>query len=109
MTKQLKNRKRLRELMTGKVGRQKYPRGAIIKIAEDLGPMMEHFSGKGCFGIVVGTYAQECADSGATNRDTYEYQIYLLSESSESAWYHEHQLRRATKKDIEGLRKGKLI
>ena len=38
--------------------KQKFLRGTKVKIAEDLGPHMQHFSGKGAEAIVEYTYAE---------------------------------------------------
>ena len=71
---------------------QKFPRGARVLIAKDLGPTMGHFSGAGHEAIVQYTYAQKFEGS---NIDSYSL-VLLDPETGEpynsSAWYHEDQL-----------------
>lgn len=66
---------------------QKFFRGDLVQIADDLGASMRHFK-KGCQAIVIGSYAELCHDDNNVDN----YQIYLLPKGGESAWYHTHQL-----------------
>ena len=63
---------------------QKFPPGARVKIADDLGPYMAHFI-SGVEAVVDHTYAHAY---GGSNVDDYS----LLIDGSPHAWYHEHQL-----------------
>lgn len=74
---------------------QKYPRGTRVRVAEDLGPSMSHFEGKGEEAIVEYTYAQEYGWMGGT-KDYTSYSLVLLNEMglpyNSVSWYEEHQL-----------------
>ena len=66
---------------------QKYFRGHRVKIAEDLGPSMAHFTGD-CEAIVIGSYSDQF---GGDNDDSYS--LLLLTEQQYSvSWYREHKL-----------------
>lgn len=66
---------------------QKFFRGDLVQIADDLGPSMRHFS-KGCKAIVIGTYAELCHDDNEVD----SYRVYLIPNRGSSAWYKTHQL-----------------
>lgn len=66
---------------------QKFFRGDLVQIADDLGSSMQHFD-KGCKAIVIGTYAELCHDDNKVD----SYQVYLIPNRGSSAWYHTHQL-----------------
>lgn len=65
---------------------QKFPNGSRVKVADDLGPHMSHFTGKGKTATVRYTYAH--AYGGNNVKD---YCLDIDGEG-ESAWYHESQL-----------------
>ena len=65
---------------------QKFPIGARVRIADDLGPYMTHFSGKGCIATVVHTY-----DHAFGGGDTKSYTLNIDGLGN-SSWYLEHQL-----------------
>ena len=65
---------------------QKFAIGDRVRIAEDLGPMMRHFSGSGQKATVEYTYGQ------AYGGDVFnEYSLKIDGRGS-SSWYGEHQL-----------------
>ncbi len=72
--------------------KQKFPKGARVRIANKLGPTMCHFSGAGCDATVLYTYAERYWGNDITS--------YALDVdgSGHSAWYKEHQLTLLTKK-----------
>jgi hypothetical protein len=67
--------------------KQKFFRGDLVQIADDLGYSMRHFD-KGCKAIVMGTYAELCSDEN----DVDTYQLYILPKKGESSWYYTRQL-----------------
>lgn len=64
---------------------QLFDHGDLVHIAEDLGPMMSHFT-SGCEAIVLGSYADQF---GGDKRN--DYQLYLRGHGS-AAWYYGQQL-----------------
>ena len=66
---------------------QKFFKGDLVKIADDLGRSMSHFP-KGCEAVVIATYAE--LYSGGSSDGT-EYVLHILNEG-ENSWYKEHQL-----------------
>ena len=70
-----------------KMKEQKFFRGDLVQVADDLGASMRHFT-KGCKAIVIGTYAELCYDD--TNVD--DYSIYILPRGGTTSWYHTNQL-----------------
>lgn len=64
---------------------QKFKRGDVVRIADDLGPMMAHFE-KGQTAIVMGSYDDQYG--GGNSRD---YTL-MLEDCSRVSWYHEDQL-----------------
>jgi hypothetical protein len=70
-----------------KMKEQKFFRGDLVQIADDLGASMRHFD-KGCQAIVIGTYAEICSD----DNDVDNYKLYILPSRGSVAWYHTHQL-----------------
>ena len=69
---------------------QKFPRGTRVRIANDLGSMMDHFPGKGCNATVMYTHTH------AFNARNYPAGVksYCLDidDYGEVSWYEEHQL-----------------
>ena len=64
---------------------QKFPIGARVKIADDLGPQMSHFPGKGKSATVEYAYAHAYGGSAKS------YSLNIDGEGS-AAWYEESQL-----------------
>lgn len=64
---------------------QKFHKGDLIRVADDLGESMRHFEA-GCEAIVVGSYADQFG-----GQNTKDYTI-RLKDQGEVSWYHEHQL-----------------
>lgn len=67
---------------------QKFFRGDLVRIADDLGYSMSHFD-KGCDAVVMYTYAEQY-DGGRRNEK--QYCLYILPNGGESSWYDEEQL-----------------
>ena len=65
---------------------QKFQRGDLVKIANDLGPSMSHFDA-GIEAIVTGSYADQYGGD-----DTRSYTLHLGPTRGECSWYHEEQL-----------------
>jgi hypothetical protein len=66
---------------------QKFFRGDLVQIADNLGASMRHFD-KGCKAIVVGTYAELCHNDNKVD----DYCLYILPKGGATSWYHTHQL-----------------
>lgn len=64
---------------------QKFQKGDLVRIADDLGPGMSHFT-SGVEAIVIGSFADKYG--GRNRRD---YTLYLRG-GGECSWYKEHQL-----------------
>lgn len=64
---------------------QKFKRGDLVRIADDLGPMMDHFK-KGCDAIVIASYNDQYGGG-----NTEDYTVFI-EKSGEVSWYHESQL-----------------
>ncbi len=67
---------------------QKYKRGDVVHIAEDLGPCMSHFE-SGADVIVMYSYLDKY---GGDEDDEPQYGVMFCENGSEVAWYHEPQL-----------------
>ena len=67
--------------------KQKFFRGDLVQIADDLGASMRHFD-KGCKAIVLGTYSELCND----NNNVDDYQLYILPNKGACSWYRTPQL-----------------
>ena len=65
--------------------KQKFKKYSLVKIADDLGPHMSHFT-SGVEAIVMYTYASKYGGP-----DNESYGLYLKG-SGETAWYYENQL-----------------
>lgn len=70
-----------------KMKEQKFFKGDLVQIANDLGDSKRHFP-KGCKAIVIGSYAELCHDDNKVDK----LQLYLLPDRGTSAWYHTEQL-----------------
>ncbi len=74
---------------------QKFKRGTKVLIAEDLGPAMSHFSGRGGYAFVQYTYKQRYPHF-ADEDDHKQYSLYILDSQGKirntSSWYNEDQL-----------------
>lgn len=66
---------------------QKFPRGSRVRIADDLGPTMSHFT-KAANATVLGTYKQSY---GGGLREAKMYQLDIDGHGY-CSWYYEHQL-----------------
>jgi len=66
--------------------KQKFRRGNLVRIADDLGESMSHFT-NGCNAIIIGTYSQL---HGGFDIDS--YQIMFPETGDTCAWYNEWQL-----------------
>lgn len=64
---------------------QKFKEYSLVKIADNLGPHMSHFT-SGVEAVVLYTYASKYGGS-----DNESYGLYL-KDSGETAWYYENQL-----------------
>ena len=64
---------------------QKFHRGDLVRIADDLGPTMSHFK-SGCEAIVVASYHEKFGHGG-----TEDYSLYLKG-GGECSWYYGSQL-----------------
>lgn len=67
---------------------QKFFAGDLVRIADDLGPSMSHFT-SGCEAVVIYSYAEHYGET--RGRYTKMYCLYLPNEG-ESSWYEEEQL-----------------
>lgn len=67
------------------MSKQKFQRGDLVQIDEDLGYSMSHFTSN-TRAVVVGSYDEQY---GLGN--TKDYTLYIEGEG-ECSWYHEHQL-----------------
>lgn len=67
--------------------RQKFKHGDIVKVADDLGPSMEHFE-KSCKAAVIASYRDQFG--GSASREPI-YTIFIEGHG-ESSWYYQHQL-----------------
>lgn len=67
------------------MSKQKFQRGDLVQIAEDLGTSMPHFTSNKR-AVVVGTYDEQFGGG--------DIDIYTLHVEGEGqvSWYHEHQL-----------------
>lgn len=65
--------------------KQKFRHGDLVRVADDLGPSMEHFT-KSCNAIVIGSYADQF---GGGNHKSY---TIFIEGGGETSWYEEHQL-----------------
>jgi hypothetical protein len=65
---------------------QKFPCGSRVMIAEDLGPRMRYFPGKGKCATVLHTHAHAFGGN-----DVNQYRLDVDGEGP-TAWYEEHQL-----------------
>lgn len=64
---------------------QKFQAGDLVRVADNLGPSMEHFQ-KGCNAIVLGSYADQF---GGDNHEVY---TLFIENHGEVSWYYESQL-----------------
>jgi hypothetical protein len=67
---------------------QKFHKGDLVRVADDLGPMMSHFTA-GIDAIVIGSYKDQYSGSGGHNEK--EYTLHLKGQG-ECSWYWENQL-----------------
>lgn len=72
---------------------QTFLRGHRVKVADDLGYSMSHFSGAGHEAIIEGSYGDLCGMYGP--RANHKFSLVLLRDGApfnKSAWYDESQL-----------------
>lgn len=68
---------------------QKFFKGDLVKIDDDLGHSMAHFP-KRCEAVVIGTYAEQYGGGRDNNK---KYTLHILKPNhGESSWYREDQL-----------------
>jgi len=72
-----------------KMKKQKFFKGDLVQIADDLGFSMKHFK-KNCKAIVLGTYAELCRSHDDNCVDSYS--LYILPDKGSSAWYNTDQI-----------------
>lgn len=68
---------------------QKFFLGDLVRVADDLGPSMNHFP-KGQDAIVLYSYSENYGRTSA--RDDNIFCLYVLKDRSETSWYHAKQL-----------------
>lgn len=73
---------------------QKFHKGDLVRIADDLGPHMTHFNA-GCEAIVLGSLEDQCVDGYGVDEDedalAPEYEVFIKGVGPVS-WYDEDQL-----------------
>ncbi len=69
---------------------QKFYEGDLVKVADDLGYSMDHFT-KGCAAIIVHSTLHTKHLSSDETEEHHEYGI-MFENGSTSAWYEENQL-----------------
>lgn len=87
--------------------KQKFRRGDLVKIADDLGPSMAHFE-KGCTAIVLGSYADlySAMSRGGYGQDRYCLLVISPRRGVYScSWYDEDQLALIVKDFVKVLEK----
>lgn len=67
---------------------QKFFRGDLVRIADDLGPSMSHFE-SGVDAVVIASYAEQYG--GNASGET-KFTLYILPNIGEVSWYNEEQL-----------------
>lgn len=73
--------------MNVKPKNQKFRHGDLVRVADDLGSSMAHFT-KSCNAIVMASYYEQFG--GSSTKD-FDYTIFIEG-GGETSWYHEHQL-----------------
>lgn len=68
---------------------QKFTRGNVVRVADDLGECMRHFRAGG-EAVVIGSYRDQYG--GADEHSLKSYTLMFLDTGSRSSWYDEHQL-----------------
>lgn len=68
--------------------KQKFQRGDLVKVADDLGVGMDHFE-KGCYAVVLYSYADEYGAHDDVDTKMYALELH---KHGYSAWYEEWQL-----------------
>lgn len=67
---------------------QKFSKGDYVKIADDLGSSMGHFSGRGKNAVIEYSYSEKYGNNNCVN---HTYSVYVENQGS-SSWYYENQL-----------------
>jgi hypothetical protein len=65
---------------------QKFTRGDVVRVADDLGSTMSHFR-SGADAIVMGSYRDQYGGSDAKN-----YTLMFCDDGNRVSWYYEYQL-----------------
>lgn len=68
--------------------RQQFRHADLVRIADDLGPSMDHFH-KGCDGIVINSYYEKYGKSGNDPHNSY---TVFIDGHGEHSWYEGWQL-----------------
>lgn len=73
--------------------KQKFMRGDIVQIADELPRSMQHFR-KGCKAIIMGSYSELCNERPREDGCMYsdKYKLFFPDTNVSSAWYIEDQL-----------------
>ena len=83
--------------------KQKFMRGDLVKIADEMPPMMVHFP-KGMLAFVCHSYYEEYG--GSPESQTKKYGVVLLDPRlgpNYTAWYYEEQLTLVSKDAVNDL------
>ena len=83
---------------------QKFFKGDLVKIADDLGRSMSHFP-QGCEAVVIATYAEQYGGGG---NDKYTLHVLKKGEGGENSWYYENQLTLIEPKRFDKLPKSSI-
>ncbi len=71
---------------------QKFKRGDVVMVADDLGPHMSHFRA-GAEAIVMGSYADKFGSSDPyCSNDFKSFTLMFTDNGNQSSWYEEEQL-----------------
>lgn len=84
--------------MNKDINMQKFTKGDLVRVAEDLGEDMSHFEND-CNAIVIGSYAEQYGGNDYTS-----YTIYIENHGKTS-WYDENQLVLIEKNRLDLLQK----
>jgi len=81
---------------------QKFFRGQRVRVADDLGSMMRHFT-SGCDAIVVGSFSDQISSTSGADEESYT--LLLKNEdgtTGTASWYEESQLTLVSDDRIRG-------
>jgi hypothetical protein len=80
---------------------QKFNKGDLVRVADDLGPSMRHFTAS-IDAIVIGSYFDQYGGADDHDRVNESYTLYLKGRG-EVSWYHENQLTLIARKQNDTL------